>query len=78
MIFIYALFIFHSNSVYYQSHEEGFIEVIEQKLRFYQCKGKVGIVSDLNVRCGERLDLIQDMDMFNKIIKFCQNLTRRR
>ena len=59
--------------MYYQSHEEGFFEVIEQRLRFYQCKGKVGIVGDLNARCGERLDIIQDMDRFHKFMFTADN-----
>ena len=72
-LYICFVYIPPCNSVYYQSHEEGFFEVIEQKLRFYQCKGKVGIVGDLNARCGERLDFIQDIDRFNKFIFTADN-----
>ena len=39
-------------SVYFKMHEIGYFELLEAGIRKYSAFGKVGIVGDLNARCG--------------------------
>ena len=40
-------------------HETGYFELLEASIRKYPVHGKVGIVGDLNARCGLRSDILE-------------------
>ena len=56
------------DSVYFKSHETGFFESLEAGIRQYSSIGKIGIIGDLNARCGNRSDIIQNSKDFEKYI----------
>lgn len=49
-----------SNSVYYNNHEIGYFELLEQGIRKYSNLGQIAICGDLNSRCGNRNDILFD------------------
>ena len=55
-------------SVYFKSHEYGFFETLESGIRKYTVLGKIGIIGDLNARCGNRSDIIQNIEYFERYI----------
>lgn len=67
---LYVCFVFipPSNSVYYLTHEIGYYEVLERKIRKYQEYGKVSVNGDTNARCGQRSDILQNPYDYNKYI----------
>jgi len=67
-LFICFCYIPPNNSVYYASHNTGFFESLEQKIRTYQTQGEIVVMGDLNSRIGERSDYIQNIDAFNEFI----------
>lgn len=67
---LYVCFVYipPSNSVYYLTHEIGYYEVLESKIRKYQKYGKVSVIGDTNARCGQRSDILQNPHDYNKYI----------
>ena len=57
-----------NDSVYFKSHETGFFESLEAGIRQYASLGKIGIIGDLNARCANRPDFIQNSRDFENYI----------
>ena len=56
------------DSVYFKSQETGFFESLEAGIREYSSLGKIGIIGDLNTRCGNRSDIIQNSKDFEQYL----------
>lgn len=67
-IFVCCLYIPPSSSVYYTLHDVGFFEILEQKVSKYSELGKVSVIGDLNARCGDKPDILQNSSDFDKYI----------
>lgn len=68
MIYVCFSYVPPQNSVYFNLHPVGFFESIVSGIRKYSESGKIIWMGDLNPGCGNKSDIIQDRDIFDRYI----------
>ena len=67
-LYICLLYIPPSNSLYYYYNDVGLFDLLEANIQKYSNLGSVGIVGDLNARCGLKSDVLEMNDCLDEFI----------
>jgi len=67
-IYVCFLYIPPANSNYYIMHDIGFFEQLDLDVRKYSDLGFVSVIGDLNARCGQKSDILNNVNEYSRYI----------